>query len=41
MKVRYRKVTTCARLQEVLGEKWVPSVPVVMPFSTAQRTGFS
>ena len=35
----YRKVTTWARLQAVVGPKWVASMPLVMPFSTAQRTG--
>ena len=37
----HRKVTTVARLQEIPGPKWVASTPEVMPFSTAQRTGFS
>lgn len=35
---RYRKVTICARVQGLLGEKAVALVPVVMPHSTAQRT---
>ena len=36
---RHRKVTTAARWQLPLGLKVVSVAPVVMPFSTAQRTG--
>lgn len=35
---RYRKVTTCARVQTASGLKLVSEVPAVMPFSRAQRT---
>ena len=35
---RYRNVTICAREQVCFGEKWVGSVPLVMPFSTAHMT---
>ena len=39
--LRYRKVTTWPRLQTVLGEKLFSEVPLVISFSTAQRTAFS
>ncbi len=35
---RQRNVTIWARVQTFSGEKFVPPVPLVMPFSTAQRT---
>ena len=35
---RQRKVTICALVQVLLGEKVVVLVPAVMPLSTAQRT---
>ena len=34
---RHRKVTNWARVTLALGEKWVLSVPMVTPFSAAQR----
>lgn len=36
---RYIKVTTCALVQVSSGENVVSVVPLVTPFTTAQRTG--
>ena len=38
LRLRYRNVTICPRVQELAGENAVADVPVVMPFSLAQRT---
>ena len=38
---RYRKVTTWARVQMLLGEKRSALTPAVTPFSTAQATALT
>lgn len=40
-KALYRNVTTWARLQMLSTPKMVALIPLVTPFSTAQRTGVS